>query len=410
MNVTFSPFTPQGSVPAPASKSAAHRMLILAALADGESTLRLNTTGEDIDATLRCLRQLGAAITHDGPLWSVRPITRAPTTATLDCGESGSTLRFLLPVAAALGVNATLTGHGRLPVRPMGPLLQALRQNGVSVSDGFPIRISGKLKGGDFTLPGNVSSQFFTGLLLALTRTAGKSAIRVTAPVESESYMRLTVDLLGQFGIPVTEQDQTYTLLPRLPRHGDFTVEGDWSNAAALLCMGAAVHGLDFKSTQGDRKVLDVLRGFGGKVNIENGTVQADLSNCSGIHIDVSDLPDLVPALAAVAATASGTTRITGGARLRLKESDRIETTCELLNTLGGRAEPKDDGLVIHGVPALSGGTVSSFGDHRIVMAAAVLTQKCKQPVTVTDAQAVRKSFPSFFETIQTLGGTIHVL
>ncbi len=410
MNVTFFPFTPQGSVPAPASKSAAHRMLILAALADGESTLRINTTGEDIEATVRCLRQLGAEITAQDGLWTVKPIQNAPQTAVLDCGESGSTLRFLLPVAAALGVRATLTGRGRLPERPMGPLLGALRKNGVEISGGFPITINGKLKEGAFTLPGNVSSQFFTGLLLALTRTEGQSVIRVSPPVESESYMRLTLDILQKFGIEIAENNFTYTIRPKVPQHGVFSAEGDWSGAAALLCLGAAVRGLRLDSAQGDRKVLDVLCDFGADIRIENGIVQAALSNLHGTEINASDIPDLVPVLAAVAAAASGTTRITGASRLRLKESDRIETTCALLNALGGCAEPTDDGLVIEGKAQLSGGTVASFGDHRIVMAAAVLAQTCKQPVTVTDAQAIRKSFPTFFETIQSLGGVCHVV
>ncbi len=410
MNVTFFPFAPKGTVKAPASKSAAHRMLILAALSDGESSIRLDTGSEDLEATVRCLTQLGAQFTRSGSYLRVRPIQSVPQSAALDCGESGSTLRFLLPVAAALGVNAVLTGHGRLPERPMEPLVHALRQGGVNVSNGFPIRISGQLKGGDFTLPGNVSSQFFTGLILALTRAARQSVIRVTPPVESESYMRLTLEALHRFGVEAEENDHTYTVRASLPKHGNYSVEGDWSNAAALLCLGAGVSGLCLDSTQGDRKLIDVLADFGAKIMIWNGTVQADLSDLHAAEIDAADIPDLVPVLAAVSATADGTTRFTGAARLRLKESDRIETTCALINTLGGKAEPTNDGLVIRGRPELSGGCVSSFGDHRIVMAAAVLAQKCKRPVTVTDAQAINKSFPTFFESIQSLGGNIHVL
>ena len=410
MNVTFSSFAPVGCVNAPASQSAAHRMLILASLADGESTVKMNTGSEDIDATVRCLRQLGAEITQQNGLWTIRPIKKAPEAATLDCGESGSTLRFLLPVAAALGVSAVFTGHGRLPERPMAPLLNALKENGVLVEDGFPIRISGKLNSGTFTLPGNVSSQFFTGLILALTRAARQSVIRVTPPVESESYMRLTLEALHRFCVEAEENDHTYTVRPSLPKHGAFDVEGDWSNAAALLCLGAGVSGLCLDSTQGDRKIIDVLADLGAKIMIWNGTVQADLSDLHAAEINAADIPDLVPVLAALAATANGATRITGAARLRLKESDRIETTCALINTLGGCAEPTDDGLVIRGKPRLTGGTVSSFGDHRIVMAAAVLAQNCEAPVTVTDAQAINKSFPTFFESIQSLGGNIHVL
>ena len=410
MNVRFSAFTPQGTASAPASKSVAHRILILAALGDGVSNIHMGSSSEDIEATVRCLTQLGAEITEQNGVWTVTPIKEAPREATLDCGESGSTLRFLLPVAAALGVNATLTGHGRLPERPMQPLKDALKKNGVHVSDGFPIRISGQLQGGDFTLPGNVSSQFFTGLLLALTRTACQSVIRVMPPVESESYMRLTLDALRKFGVSVKENDRTYIVQPTAPKHGDFNVEGDWSNAAALLCMGAAVRGLYLDSAQGDCKVLDVLRDMGAEILAENDTMRADLSALHGAVINAADIPDLVPVLAAVAATADGTTRITGAARLRLKESDRIETTCALVNALGGDASPTDDGLLIHGKPRLSGGTVPSFGDHRIVMAAAVLAQHCDSHVIVTNAQAINKSYPTFFETIHSIGGDAHVL
>ena len=222
--------------------------------------------------------------------------------------------------------------------------------------------------------------------------------------------MRLTLDALRRFSVPVEQNDHTYTMEPTMPKSGDYAVEGDWSNAAALLCLGAAVRGLDKNSSQGDRKVLDVLRVFGAKISRKDCAFQANLSALHGIGLNAADIPDLVPVLAAVAATADGTTRITGAMRLRLKESDRIESTCALINTLGGFAQATDDGLIIRGKPMLSGGTVSSFGDHRIVMAAAVLAQKCCSPVVVTDAQAINKSYPTFFETMQSIGGAPHVL
>ena len=410
MDVRLSAFSPKGIADAPPSKSAGHRMLILAALADGESHIHMKTSNEDIDATVRCLQQLGATITRTDCGWSVSPISAPPASAVLDCGESGSTLRFLVPVAAALGVNATFMGRGRLPFRPMEPLKDALKKHGVTVNDGFPIEIGGKLQSGSFSLPGNVSSQFFTGLMLALTRTSEKSVVQITPPVESESYMRLTLDTLRRFGVPVDQNDHSYTMEPTMPKSGDYAVEGDWSNAAALLCLGAAVRGLDKNSSQGDRKVLDVLRAFGAKISRKDCVFQANLSALHGIDLNAADIPDLVPVLAAVAATADGTTHITGAMRLRLKESDRIESTCALINTLGGFAQATDDGLIIRGKPMLSGGTVSSFGDHRIVMAAAVLAQKCSSPVVVTDAQAINKSYPTFFETLQSIGGAPHVL
>ena len=410
MDVSFSAFSPKGIADAPASKSAGHRMLILAALSDGVSEIRMKSKNEDIDATVRCLRQLGATITRTDSGWSVNPISAQPASALLDCRESGSTLRFLVPVAAALGVNATFTGRGRLPFRPMDPLKEALKKNGIRVNGEFPLEISGKLQSGNFTLPGNVSSQFFTGLMLALTRTSEKSVVQVTPPVESASYMRLTLETLRRFGVSVDENNDTYAITPTVPKSGVYTVEGDWSNAAALLCLGAAVRGLHKNSAQGDCKVLSVLQAFGAEIHTENDVVQAKLSALHGINFDASDIPDLVPVLAAVAATAKGTTHIHGAARLRLKESDRIESTCALINTLGGFAQATDDGIIIHGKTELAGGTVSSFCDHRIVMAAAVLAQNCKAPVIVKDAQAINKSYPTFFETLKSIGGALHVL
>ncbi|MBQ5970741.1 MAG: 3-phosphoshikimate 1-carboxyvinyltransferase [Clostridia bacterium] len=410
MTVTLTNAPLSWTVDAIASKSAAHRMLICAALADGPSVLSLNATSEDIHATLRCLCALGATITADGDCLTVTPPAQYPEEADFDCGESGSTLRFLVPIAAALGIKASFTGRGRLPQRPMQPLLDALRSHGVAVADGVPLRISGKLRPGVFTVPGNISSQFITGLLLALPLCGGESLLRVQGSLESRPYVDLTMQALSRFGVMIPEKANSFDIPAARYRHGNFIVEGDWSNAAFWLCAGVAVRGLDMTSVQGDRRVLDCLRAFGATVDAADGAVRADCGGLHGCEINAADIPDLVPVLAVLAAAATGRTRIVGAARLRLKESDRIAATAAMLTALGGTVQETDDGLLIDGRPTLAGGTVDGAGDHRIVMAAAVAAQRCAGPVTICGAEAVNKSYPSFFTDYQKCGGQVHVL
>ncbi|MBQ7043493.1 MAG: 3-phosphoshikimate 1-carboxyvinyltransferase [Clostridia bacterium] len=399
-----------GTAETPASKSVAHRMLICAALADRKSTIRINKTSEDIEATAGCLESLGVAIEKNGELWTVIPPDSFPDKATLDCGESGSTLRFMLPVVSALGIAATLTGHGRLPERPIAPLLDEMKKHGVKAESGFPIKVSGRLTGGKYRIAGNISSQFITGLLLALPLCDGESEIEVIPPVESKPYIDITTSVLADFGIDIKENGNIYSVSPIRPTGGAFTAEGDWSNGAFLLAMGVDVTGLRKKSVQGDRKILDVLRSFGAQIKESDSTFSADISRLHGAEIDASDIPDLVPVISALASTAQGETRIYNASRLRLKESDRIETTVRMINSLGGEAVATDEGLIIKGKTKLSGGTVDGYGDHRIVMSAAVAAAKCENPVIITGAQAVNKSYPEFFNEYISLGGKIDVL
>lgn len=410
MDIKIVPSALSGTAEAPASKSVAHRMLICAALAKTPSTIKINKTSEDIEATAGCLKSLGITIEKNGELWTVTPPDAFPEEATLDCGESGSTLRFMLPVVSALGINATLTGHGRLPERPISPLLDEMKKHGVKAESGFPIKVSGKLTGGNYKIAGNISSQFITGLLLALPLCDGESTIEIIPPVESKPYIDITTSVLADFGIDVKENDNIYSISAKSPVGGNFTAEGDWSNAAFLLALGVKVKGLSLNSVQGDRKILDVLTAFGAQISNENGTLQADLSSLRSTDVDASDIPDLVPVISALASTAEGETRIYNASRLRLKESDRIETTVRMVNSLGGEAVATDDGLIIKGKQQLSGGTVDGCGDHRIVMSSAVAAVKCKNPVIITGAQAVNKSYPEFFNEYNSLGGDANVL
>ena len=395
MNITIHPGRLRGAVRVPASKSAAHRALIAAALADGLTTLHLNALNDDIEATIDALMALGAMIDYDPRrgLLAVRPIESAPNLSRtleclsgkaaaamdysrlldIDCGESGSTLRFLLPVACALGVKARFTGRGRLPQRPNGALVSALRAHGATIdADTLPMRADGPLNGGVWRLPGDVSSQYVTGLLFALPLLKADSEIALTTPLQSAGYVDMTLETLSDFGIRAEATGAGW----RVPGGQAYRSPED-----------VYVEGVSRRTAQGDRAVVDLL---GQPV------------------IDAAQVPDLVPALAATAAALDQRTVITGAARLRLKESDRLAAVSDMIRALGGRAAATDDGLVIDGGP-IRGGTVDGRNDHRIVMAAAILATVAEGPVTVTDSEAVAKSYPEFFEHFAALGGKVDV-
>ena len=432
MNVTVAPGALAGSVRAPSSKSEAHRLLVCAALADGTTDLDCTTTSADIDATARCLAALGAGVARTRLGWRVRGLPRdaegrpqARPDALLDCGESGSTLRFLLPVAAALGAGATMDGQGRLPERPLSPLYEELQAYGaeLGLQGRLPLSVSGRLRAGTFELPGNVSSQYVTGLLLAAPVLREPVRVVVSEPVESRPYVDLTVEALGRFGVGVTVAPAaTASDAPALAWEasapegcrtpGAVAVGGDWSNAAFWLAAGALggqaveVTGLDPASAQGDRAFLAMLAALGAQVGRARTGAGAHGGSLRGREVDVSACPDLVPPLAAVAAVAEGTTRVTGAERLRLKESDRLATVSAAINSLGGEVEELPDGLLVRGRARLAGGTVDAANDHRIAMMAAVLAARCEAPVTIVGAECVAKSYPAFFEDLVALGGT----
>ena len=405
-----------GTVRSIPSKSLAHRMLICAALAGEESEVVCPSLNADIEATAVCLGAFGAKLRRVGESIFVRPLPREQTlSCTAPCGESGSTLRFLLPVACALGQEATFTGRGRLPERPMGALCGALRAHGASVSaDKLPITVSGALRGGEFTLPHDVSSQYVTGLLFALALKAEGGCVALDGEPESAPYIDLTRHALARFGVQTERSGNTFLVPPgqRYVSPGRVVVEGDWSNAAFWLCAGAigrrsvTVTGLDSASLQGDRAVTALLERFGARTETTQDAVTVFPGTLRGIEIDARNIPDLVPVLAVTAAAAQGETRITGAKRLRLKESDRIASTAALLRALGAQVRETEDGLVIAG-GSLRGGTVDACGDHRIAMAAAVGACACPDRVTILGAEAVAKSYPAFFEDFAALGGHV---
>lgn len=417
MNVRITPSVLKGAVSAIGSKSDIHRLLILSALCDTETVIEGFSECADTVATINCLRALGAGCEINGREVKVTPISEVCNGQTLDCGESGSTLRFLLPVAAAVAQSSQFIGSGRLPERPIGELMTAMKNSGVGFSfDKLPLTISGRLKAGKYTLPGNVSSQYVSGLLMALAVCEGESEIVLTSPLESASYVKMTLSTLEIFGARAYETENGYKVegVKRLTSPKRVLADGDWSNAAFFIVSGAineetTVLGLNPNSVQGDKKVIKMLESMGAKVSVENGCVSSQKSALCAKRIDLTDTPDLLPILAVAATQAAGATEFYGAKRLRLKESDRLLTVANMLSSLGGRADVLPDGLMVYPA-ALTGGVVDGCNDHRIVMAAAIAAAICKGETTVLGAEAVNKSYPKFFEDFKKLGGVFEVI
>lgn len=425
MKAQLNPSTLKGTLPAIASKSFAHRLLMAAALADKPTTVNCPLRSEDILATARVLTSLGAEIRDLGDRFEVTPIASSErgiqTNALLDCGESGTTERFILPIVGALGHGGALTGHGRLPQRPLSPLYEVLVDHGLKLSPQgtFPLTVEGQLTAGKYTMAGNVSSQFVGGLLFALSLTEGTSTLTLTETIESAPYIRMTLDVLRLFGVDVTvtPDNRVYTIVGQqtLKSPGDVVVEADWSNAAFWLAAGAigtdpiTLTGITSASSQGDRAVLDILRQFGAAVTEDQAARMITVAPkpLKAQTIDAAQIPDLVPILSIVAACAEGTTTFLNAGRLRIKESDRLETTAAMLRALGVTVKELPEGLLVTGQPIFTEGTVSGANDHRIVMSAAVAALRSEGPVTILGAQAVRKSYPHFFDDFARLGGAV---
>ena len=422
-----------GRVLLPPSKSAAHRAMLCAALSRGRCTLSRMGRSQDIDATARALEALGGRAILDEAAGTLsvegQGIGSTPGGA-IDCGESGSTLRFLIPVAAALGGEWTFTGGGRLPQRPLDVYRELLPAHGVTYRDPggayLPLTISGQLTPGEYRLPGNISSQFITGLLYALPLLPGDSEIILTTPLESEGYVNLTIQALARFGVSVAQTGNGWQIPGgQAYRPQDLAVEGDWSQAAFFLGMAALAPGgervellgLSRDSLQGDKACVALFQNFGLALNWEgerllawNPRFREPFHGLRGQVVDAAQIPDMVPALAVCAALSRGETRIVNARRLRLKESDRLAAMEAALTALGGDVRATEDGLAIRGVEALAGGRAQGVNDHRVVMALAAAALGSRGPVTVTDAWSIRKSYPCFFTDFEKLGGIAHVV
>lgn len=406
MNITITPAELKGAIAPPPSKSQAHRLIIAAALAKGTSVLSNVAFSQDILATLNCMAALGAAWTDlGGGRLSITGLGglrhRGAELPRLDCGESGSTLRFLIPIALAVAGGGVFTGRGRLMDRPQQPYEDLCREKGIRWQRrGNELTVEGTLTPGEYRLAGNVSSQFFTGLLYALPLLDGPSRVVSTTELESWDYVAMTVAAQAKFDVPIIlETEGTFDVQPRLGRAARQAVERDWSQAgfwygARALGCRVDIREMDPTSVQGDRCVAWQYE---------------KLTGPGEVTLDVSQCPDLVPPLAAMAALRAGeVTHLVNAARLRMKESDRLATVTAALNALGARVEEGADSLTIRGLDALEGGAeVSACNDHRIAMMLAVAAIRCRRPVKILGAECVAKSYPDFWEDYERLGGKL---
>lgn len=423
---TVSPASLHGKLRVIPSKSASHRAVMLAALAAGETSLEPIQLSRDIEATLACATALGLAsgaeiAPHPLPGF-VRARLRGGLTVepaaerVLDCGESGSTLRFFIPLALDGRGSVRFVGHGRLMQRPLDLYEQLFVPRGVRWRlSSNTLLVQGRLTAGEYALRGDVSSQFITGLLLALPGLDGESVIRVTTKLESRAYVELTRRIQASFGIVSHWEDDATLVIPgrqRAVSPGLLSVEGDWSHAAFYLVAGSIgsagpllLSGLDTQSTQGDRAIVPLLQSMGAVIREEDGGLCVCPSRLHGITADVGQTPDLVPALAVAMAAAQGESRITGAQRLRIKESDRLSAMRKALCAAGAEVTELPDGLVIGGGRRLHGAGIDGCNDHRIVMAMAVASAIADGDLVISDAEAVAKSAPAFWTEFESLGG-----
>ena len=387
------------------SKSDAHRAWIFAYLSKHPCRVVSNGTSDDIRATVSCMEALKEAAANGMP-------------AELHCRESGSTFRFLLPVTAVLGVHGKFFPEGRLPERPLSPLYEELEAHGCRLSPmgSVPFEIEGKLHPGTFTIPGNVSSQYISGLLFALPLLRGDSVIEIPGELQSAGYVRMTERTLERFGINFRDDGGKISIRGGQTYQGpeEYQVEGDWSNAAFWLTMGAigeeavAVHGLRSDTAQGDAEIYELLKQFGADADMEDDvvTVRPSADKLTGIEIDAGNIPDIVPELALIGSIANGVTVISHAERLRMKESDRLQAVAEVLQSLGADIQERPDGLIIRGTGGqkLTGGEADGFHDHRIVMMAAAASAACENPVAIIGSGAASKSYPTFFQEMKKMG------
>lgn len=426
--ITLLPSQLEGRVTIPPSKSLAHRYLIGAALSPGESHILNIAKSVDIVSTMDALKGLGVKfkeekIDDNTSNYRVEGVgyPKAVGHEAFDCAESGSTLRFLIPLLLLTGEKTQVTGRGKLVERPLDVYYELFDKKGIEYENNqglLPLTLKGNLIGGRYEMRGNVSSQFITGLLFALPLVKEDSEIVLTTPLESKPYVDLTLAVLKDFGIEIEvakdygffkiKGGQTY-------RGGNHRVEGDYSQVA-FFAVGAMIgnysitcHGLKGDSLQGDRAILSIIKAMGGQFKTNEDSITFYPSETKGVTIDVTECPDLVPALSLLGSLSEGVTHIVGGQRLKIKESNRLESSAVELNKLGGDILVEDEGLLISGVPTLEGDAqVDSWNDHRIAMTLAMATQRIKKPIMLTGAKSVKKSYPNFWEDFKKLGGTIN--
>lgn len=422
MDIRIEPSPLCGKIRAISSKSDVHRVLIAAALTKESSLVHFTTLSDDIAATVSVLNTLGAKITVSGADGDYTAEVHGTKTvndgAVLDANECGTTARLCLPIAAAKCDSFTLTGKNGLLKRPFSDLCKCMGENGTLCdSETLPIKASGRLKSGVYSIRGDVSSQYISGLLFALPLLSGDSEIRLTTPLVSAGYIDMTLETLSRFGIQIEKTacgfavkgSQTYRAAP------DYTAEGDWSNACFWLAAGAlggdiTVTGLRLSSLQKDKQALEILKKAGADVTVNGDSIRVKTATLADASFNGEDIPDALPILATTLSLAKGESVITGGARLKIKESDRIATTAAMLDALGGDVTPAADGFIVRGVGHFTGGEVDAANDHRIAMCAAVAATVATAPVIIRGAECVNKSYPTFFDDFRKLGGKCSVI
>ena len=418
----------QGTVVAPSSKSMGHREIICAGLAAGTSIIDNISMSKDIEATMRCLKAINVAVDEIPSMIAGRKALQISGTGhpmaaadSVDCGESGSTLRFFLPLGANLNCPLTFTGHGKLVSRPLQAyydifdekFIQYFNDNG-----NLPVTVNGRLTPGTYKLPGDVSSQFVSGLLFALPLLNGDSVIEITSPLESSAYVDMTINCLAKFGIKVENEGGAHRryLVPGKQRYQalDSQVEGDWSQAAfwtvgGSLGKGITCQGVNVKSLQGDQAVVDIMERMGAAISQTENSVTVNGGATKATLIDAANCPDIIPVLTVLAAVSEGTTKIINAGRLRIKECDRLAAMTSELNKMGAAITEEPEGLTIIGKPeGLKGGVqVDAWNDHRIAMSLAIAAQKCAEPIILTGAESVAKSSPTFWEDYKSVGGLV---
>ncbi len=405
MNILIKPSVLRGKIDIPASKSVAHRLLICASLAGNSEVNNINFS-KDIEATIQAMSSLGSVIYTNENSADIPDSINPPEKAVIDCNESGSTLRFIIPIACALGVETEFHGKGRLPQRPIDIYIRELTKHGITFNynNTMPFTVSGKLTSGTYEIEGNVSSQFITGLLFALPLVEGDSEIILTSHLESRPYVDITIDVLRRYGVEITETANGFAVKGgQNYKPHDESVEGDYSQSAFFFTANALgssvkINNLNPDSVQGDKKITEII-----KSAVSDGKI-------TGFKADCSDIPDLVPILSVLGAYGSEKSVIYNAERLRIKESDRLQACADMLNNLGGNVTVTPDGLEITPTGGLHGGTVDSYGDHRIVMSAAIAGLCSDGDVIIKGAEAVEKSYPHFFDDYKNLGGKANVI
>ncbi|GIM29528.1 3-phosphoshikimate 1-carboxyvinyltransferase [Clostridium polyendosporum] len=418
-HVIINPNKLKGELTIPPSKSMSHRAVICAGLSEGVSNISNVMFSQDIDATCDAMRSLGVNVERNDDTLKIQGTSKIKVVnPTINCFESGSTIRFLIPIAATSGEQVIFEGKGKLVERPLKSYYDIFDLQKIdykNVDGKLPLTINGKLKPGNFEIRGDVSSQFISGLLFALPLLDGDSKIIITTELESKPYVDLTLQMLNDFKVEVENHDYKEFAIKGNQKYiaSDYKVEGDFSQVAFWLVAGLlgadiVCGGLKLDSLQGDKAILSIIEDMKGKLVIDGDKVQALPSKTKGAVIDASQCPDLVPVLTVLAALSEGTTEIINAARLRIKESDRLTAISTELKKLGADIEEKEDGLIIRGRDSLNGGEVHSWNDHRIAMAMAVASLKCNEPIIIKDADCVKKSYPHFWSDFKKLGGNIN--